>query len=329
MRVISQSQVEHLLPMDACIPLMASTLAALSRGAADLPLRTVLSLRDTPDKFAFMPAFSSGLPAFGAKVITVFPENLARGRESHQGAVLLFDTSDGRLLGLVDASSITAIRTAAVSAVATDMLARPDAETLALLGSGVQARTHLEALAVVRPFARLRVWSRTSEHADAFAVWARETHGLDVAVALSARDAVLDADVVCTVTAARDPVLEGAWLAPGTHVNAVGASQGDAREVDSAAVAGAHIVTDRRESLLNESAAYRIALHEGTLAADHIVVELGDIVNGSGLGRTSDRQITLFKSLGLAIEDLAAAWYVLERAEREGVGTTVDLGGER
>jgi len=329
MRVLSQSQVTQLLPMSACIPLMASTLASLSRGEVDLPLRTVLRVRDTHDAFALMPALSATLPAIGAKVITIFPDNHGRGRDSHQGAVLLFDASDGRLLGVLDASSITAIRTAAVSAVATDRLARPDAGTLALLGSGVQARTHLEALALVRPFTRVRVWSRSSSHAEAFADWARGAHARDVTVCPSARDAVLGADVVCTVTAAREPVLEGAWLAPGTHVNAVGASQPDARELDSAAVAGARIVADRRESLQHESADYRVPLQEGVLAEDHAVVELGEIVIGEARGRTSHQEITLFKSLGLAIEDLAAAWHVLQRAERDGVGTTVDLGGGR
>lgn len=329
MRVLTQSQVTQLLPMSACIPLMASTLASLSRSEVDLPLRTVLRLPDTHDAFALMPALSATLPAFGAKVITIFPDNHGRGRDSHQGAVLMFDAADGRLLGVLDASSITAIRTAAISAVATDLLARPEAATLALLGSGVQARTHLEALALVRPFTRVHVWSRSTSHTAAFADWAREAHGLDVTACPSARDAVVGADVVCTVTASRDPVLEGAWLTPGTHVNAVGASQPDARELDSAAVAGARIVADRRESLFHESAEYRIPLQEGRLASDHAVVELGEIVNGEAQGRTSPQQITLFKSLGLAIEDVAAAWHVLQRAERDGVGTTIDLGGTR
>lgn len=329
MRILDQAQVTQLLPMGACIPLMASTLASLSRGEVDIPLRSVMRLRGSHDAFALMPALSAALPTFGAKVITVFPSNHARGRDSHQGAVLLFDGSDGRLRALLDASSITAIRTAAVSAVATDRLARQDAATLGLLGSGVQARTHLEAHVLVRPFAHVRVWSPTDAHADAFADWARRSHDIEVAVCRTPRDAVEGADVVCTVTAAREPVLEGAWLEPGTHVNAVGASQPDARELDSAAVARSRIVADRRESLLHESADYRVPLQEGALAADHVVAELGEIVNGDVGGRATRREITLFKSLGLAIEDLAAAWHVLERAERDDVGVTVDLGGGR
>ncbi len=329
MRILDQAQVTQLLPMRACIPLMASTLASLSRGEVDLPLRSVLRLRGSNDAFALMPALSTALPAFGAKVITVFPSNHARDRDSHQGAVLLFDGSDGRLRALLDASSITAIRTAAVSAVATDYLARDDAASLALLGSGVQARTHLEAHLLVRPFDRVRVWSPTAAHAEAFADWARTTHGIEVAACRTPRAAVEGAEVVCTVTAAREPVLEGAWLEPGTHVNAVGASQPDARELDSAAVARSRIVADRRESLLHESADYRVPLQEGVLPADHVVVELGEIVNGDAAGRATPREITLFKSLGLAIEDLAAAWHVLERAEREAVGATVELGGAR
>lgn len=329
MRILTQSQVTRLLPMAECIPLMESALASLSRGEVVLPLRMVMRLPEKRGAFGMMPAYSSALPAFGTKIITVFPGNHARGLDSHQGAVLLFDAEDGRIVALLDASSITAIRTAAVSAVATRLLARDDASTLALLGSGVQARTHLEAMTLVRPIRRVRVWSRTPARAAAFAEWAGRAHGLDVAVCASAAEAARGADVLCTLTASREPVLDGAALAPGMHVNAVGASQPDARELTSDAVARTRIFADRRESLVNESADYLIPLREGLITERAVVAELGQILIGSARGRESPGEITLFKSLGLAIEDVAAGCHVLARAQREGVGTDVALGGQR
>jgi len=329
MRFLSQPQVTSLLPMGECIPLMEAALASLSRGEVVLPLRPILRIPGTHNAFGMMPAYSSALPAFGAKMITVFPSNHGTALDSHQGAVLLFDANDGRLVALLDASSITAIRTAAVSAVATRLLARDDAATLALLGSGVQARTHLEAIALVRPITRVQVWSRTPAHAAAFATWADRTHDVSVHVCESAQDAVRGADVVCTVTSAREPVLRGAWLAPGMHVNAVGASQPDARELDSAAVARSRVFADRRESLLHESADFLTPLREGLVSERSVVAELGEILIGTARGRERADEITLFKSLGLAVEDLAAACHVHARAEREDIGTEVALGGLR
>ena len=327
MRILNEAQVTTLLPMRDSIELMEAALASLSRGHAQVPLRSVMRLPQGHDVLALMPAHATEPAVLGAKVITVFPGNQSRGLDGHQGAVLLFHPSDGRLLGLFDASSITAIRTAAVSGLATRLLARPDASTLALLGSGVQARTHLEAMLLVRELEAVRVWSRTPDHAAAFSAWARATHGVGVTPCGSAEEAVRGADIVCTVTSSREPVLEGAWLEPGAHVNAVGASQPDARELDSAAVARAHLFADRRESLATESADYLIPLREGRLRSDEVVAELGEVVLGTAPGRRHADEVTLFKSLGLAIEDLVAARFILERAERENVGTEVAMLG--
>ncbi len=329
MRILDQEQVTSLLPMRECIPLMEDALASLSRGEVVLPLRPVLHIPHTRNVFAMMPAYSSALPAFGVKMITVFPGNHGSDLDSHQGAVLLFDAHDGRLLAMLDASSITAIRTAAVSAVATALLARHDSATLALLGSGVQARTHLEAIGLVRPITRVRVWSRTTAHAAAFATWAGRVHGTSIEVCESAADAVRGADIVCTVTSAREPVLRGEWLEPGMHVNAVGASQPDARELDGIAMARSRIFADRRESLLKESADFLVPMREGIISEQSVVAELGEILAGKARGRDSAAEITLFDSLGLAVEDLAAACHVYERAKRESVGTEVALGGLR
>ena len=228
--LLTDRDVRALLPMAECIEVMAGALASVAAGDAVLPLRTVLRLGETPNAFASMPAVlgSGNGAAIGAKVITVFPGNDATPYDSHIGAVLLFDAAHGTLLAIADASSITAIRTAAVSGLATRCLAREDARTLAILGAGVLAMPHLEAVMAVRPVTALRVWSRSGSgagtRADRFAQQAREAFGIDARACDTAEDAVCDADIVCTITASREPVLCGEWLRPGTHVNAVGAS---------------------------------------------------------------------------------------------------------
>jgi ornithine cyclodeaminase len=329
MRILTQQQVTTLLPMAECIPLMEQALASLARGEVVLPLRPVLKIPDTPNVFAMMPAYSAVLPALGVKLITVFPGNHAAGLASHQGAVALFDATHGQLVALLDASSITAIRTAAVSAVATRLLARDDAVTLAILGSGVQARTHLVAMRLVRAITTVRVWSRNGSHAREFVAWAAREHGVRIVLSESAERAVRGADVVCTVTGSSEPVLEGAWLAPGAHVNAVGASLPTARELDSAAVQRSRLFTDRRESALGEPGDVLIPMREGLITESHIVAELGEVLIATAGGRASRDEVTLFKSLGLAIEDLVAAWHVFAKAERENVGVEVEFGGTR
>jgi alanine dehydrogenase len=260
----------------------------------------------------------------GIKVVTLFPGNRERGEPSHLGAVLLFETRLGRPIAYLDAAAVTAIRTAAVSAVATRALARGEAGDLALLGAGVQARAHLAALREVRELRRVRVWSRRPESASRFAAEESARHGLCVEAVDSAAAAVRGADLVCTLTAAREPVLAGEWLQPGAHVNAVGACTPMARELDSAAVAGARLYVDRRESALQESGDFLIPLREGAIADDHIRGELGELLLGRAAGRESAGDVTLFKSLGLAVEDLAAAYHVYRRAVAQGRGRQLE-----
>ena len=267
-----------------------------------------------------MPAYLGAPAAVGAKVITVFPGNHGTAFDSHQGAVLVFDTVHGSLQALLDASAITAIRTAAVSAVATRLLAREDADDLAILGSGVQARMHLEAIPLVRPIKRVRVWSRNGDHARDVARFASKHLGRRIEIAESAEHAVRGASIVCMTTSARQPVLHGDWLSPGTHVNAVGASTPDAREIDTQTVTRSRLYVDRRESALKEPGDILVPLSEGAITASHIVGELGELLLGTAVGRRDATEITLFKSLGLAIEDLAAAHHVVERARALGVG---------
>jgi ornithine cyclodeaminase/alanine dehydrogenase-like protein (mu-crystallin family) len=276
-----------------------------------------------------MPAYLGEAQAMGLKAISVFPGNHATAFDSHQGVVLLFETRNGRLLAIMDATAITAIRTAAVSALATRLLALPDATELAILGSGTQARTHLEAMLLVRPIRRVRVWSRDPEHAARFAGQAAQRYSLLIEAAPTAQAAVDGAQVICTTTSATEPVLLGEWLAPGCHLNAVGSSTPNARELDTLAVARARLYVDRRESALNEAGELLIAMKDGAVSAEHIQGELGELLVGKAVGRRSPDEITLFKSLGLAIEDLAAAHFIYRNALEQNVGTTLALGGER
>lgn len=315
--------------MAQCMEVMAAALGALARGEAMLPLRPIMWLPDRSGALALMPSALASIKAMGVKVITVFPGNHGTQYDSHQGAVLLFDTEHGRLLALMDATEITAIRTAAVSGAATRALARSDATTLAILGSGVQARTHLEAMLLARPITRVRLWSRSSASAQRFADRESRRHGIPVVPAPSVEAAVDGAHVICTTTSSREPVLRGEWITPGAHINAVGASVPSARELDTAAVVRSRLYVDRRESALNEAGDFLMPRAEGAITDAHIVAELGEVLIGAAEGRRSPDEITLFKSLGLAIEDLAAADYIYRSAIAKGVGASVELGGER
>jgi alanine dehydrogenase len=313
--------------MGECIEAVAGALLALAEERALQPLRQALWL---PDRSALLVTMPGGLApetptgtgkVLGLKAISVFPQS----EKSHQGLVILFDGEGGRPFALVDAGPITAIRTAAASAVATRVLAREDAGDLAILGSGVQARTHLEAMACVRRLRRVRVWSRDRGHARRLATEEGTRLGLEIEAVSSARKAVDGADLICTVTGSRHPVLEGEWLAEGAHVNAVGACTPAARELDSEAVARASLYVDRRESALNEAGDVLIPLSEGVIGEGHIQGEIGEILAGRIPGRTSAEQITLFKSLGLAVEDLAAALHVYGKARENGRGVRLAL----
>jgi ornithine cyclodeaminase len=315
--------------MDACIELMDRTLRALAEGDAQQPLRSVMWLPASVGLLGMMPSSLAAAGVMGVKVISVFPGNQGTAYDAHQGAVLLFETSNGRLLAVVDASQVTAIRTAAVSGVATRQLARTDAGDLAILGSGVQASRHLDAMLLVRTIRRVRVWSRNSEHCRAFAARESKRHGIAIEPIPTAREAVTDADLICTVTASAEPVLCRDWIGDGAHINAVGSCTPAARELDAAAVAAAQLFVDRRESVVNESGDFLLARDEGLVTDDHIQAELGEVLVGEHPGRGSHDEITLFKSLGLAVEDLACADFVYRRAMAAGGGTAVDLGGRR
>ncbi len=316
-RVLTHAEVERLLPMGECIDVMADALAALARDELHNPLRFVVRPPAEETLLGLMPAHRSApSPLYSLKTIVLAPGNPARGLDAHQGTVTLFDGETGQVRAVMNASAITAIRTAAVSAVATRLLARRGARELAILGAGVQARSHLEAMRAVLDLDRVRVWSRTPGRAA----------GMDRAEEVaSAEEAVRGADVVVTATSAREPVLRREWLEPGSHVNAVGSSIPTTRELDTRTVADAALFVDRRESTLNEAGDYLFPMREGAIGPEHIRAEIGELLIGAAEGRRSDDELTVFKSLGLAVEDLAAAEHVLRRAEAEGVGTVVDF----
>lgn len=326
--VLSEEDVEALLPMNDCISVMREALSALARGDAFQPLRMVMRMPDGAGFLGLMPghiAPSSPVGGLGVKAVTVFSGNAARGIDTHQGAVLLFEPDTGRLSALMHGGAITAIRTAAVSGAATDALAPAEAGELAILGAGVQARTHLSAMAAVRRLRKVRVWSRTNERAERFAAEQAQQYGFPIEAVPSAEAAVRPADLVVTVTASREPVLMRSWLRPGVHINAVGSSQPATRELDGATVGAARVFVDRRESAVNEAGDLILAAREGAFNLDRIEAELGEVLIGTHRGRRSAEEITLFKSLGLAVEDVASASFVVRRALERGVGQRVTL----
>jgi ornithine cyclodeaminase/alanine dehydrogenase-like protein (mu-crystallin family) len=300
--ILDEHQVRSLLAMDECIDAMEDVLRSLARGELHQPLRPVTRPEGSDMLMGLMPAYRGGeRPAWSLKEIVIAPANPARGLDAHQGAVLLHDGVTGQLRALLNASAITEIRTAAVSAVSTRALARPGSRIVAILGGGVQAGSHEAAMRAVLRDAEIRTWTRRD--------------------GATPEEVLREADVVCTCTSAREPILERGWLKPGAHVNAIGSSLPSARELDAATVAAGTLFVDRRESALNEAGDLLLA----GFGEERIAAELGEVLIGSHPGRTDATQLTVFKSLGLGVEDLAAAELVVRKAREQGAGTEVDF----
>ncbi len=327
--LVNQNEVPRLLPMKECIEVMARAFAALGRGEASMPQRQIVWLPEKTGALGLMPAHLNALGVLGVKAVTFFPRNEGTNIDSHQGAVLLFEAGRGRLLAVMDATSVTAVRTAAVTGLATRLLAREDAGDLALVGSGVQARTHLEAMLLVRTIRRVRVASKTLEKAKSFADRESKRHSIAVTPCATVREAVEGADIVCAATSSRTPVVLGEWLSPGAHVNAVGSSVASARELDGAAVARSRFFVDRREAALAEAGDFLLARQEGAVTDDHIAGDLGEVLLGTVEGRRDAAEITAFKSVGLAVEDVAAAQHIYGKARGSGIGKFLEFGGNR
>lgn len=327
--IINQTEVIELLPMAECLNVMAEALKTLSRGNVILPLRPVMWLPEKVGALGMMPSYIGNLSVMGVKVVSVFPGNHGTEYDSHMGTVLLFETQHGQLLAIIDASEITGIRTAGVSGAVTRILAREDAGDLAILGSGVQARSHLAAMLAARKIRRIRIWSRNADHARQFAEQESQRHSIAVEPTISVQQAVQGADLICTTTAAPEPILHGDWIAPGAHINAVGSSVPFTRELDTAAMVKARLFVDRRESTINEAGDFLFPKKEGAIGDDHIVGDVGDVLLGKIKGRQTPEEITVFKSLGLAVEDVAAAHHVYNKAVANNRGIWVELGGGR
>jgi len=312
--------------MPECIELMSDALAALARGEIFQPLRTIVRPPDARGLLGLMPAYRHGENgAFGLKAICVFPGNPSIGKDAHQGTVMLFSQETGEPLALMNASQITATRTAAVSAVATRLLARTEARELGIIGAGVQARTHLVALACVRSIKRARVACRDPEHAVQFVREMQDKVSFPIEVAKSNEEAVRDADLIVTATSSHEPVVKREWITEGAHINAIGTHSPQSREIDSDTMAAARIFVDRRESALNEAGDYLLAAKEGAVSPESIVAEIGEVLIENKDGRRSPAEITLFKSLGLAIEDVVCAEYLFRKAKAENAGSWVDF----
>lgn len=322
--LLTEDDVRASLTMDHLIATMETALADFSRGRVMQPLRTVLQLPSTGHGHAFygvMPAYLPALPALGTKMVTVFTSNAERGLPSHLATIALLDPETGALVALVDGRYITEARTAAVSAVSVNYLARPDAGVLALIGSGVQARSHLEAIARVRELKDVRVWSPSPDRRQAFATEMASHSPAPIRAVSSAKEAVHDASIVVLVTAAHEPVIQSDWIAEGAHICAVGACRPDQREMDAALVARGEVWVDSRQAALSESGDIVLAIKDGAIEEDHIAGELGTFI--AAALRRKDNRLTIFKSLGMAVEDVAAAHLAFSRARQAGRGQSI------
>ncbi|MCH4887051.1 ornithine cyclodeaminase family protein [Acidaminobacter sp. JC074] len=311
MLIINEKQVSDILHEDNTRKLMEETLELVSLGEIKQTLRTALHL-NANNVFGLMPCHIGAKNIFGAKLISVFPENGKKGLKSHQGSIVLFDGSTGEMLSIVDADAITAVRTAAVSAVATDLLARKDSSILSILGAGLQGRQHAKAICKIRNIKRIQIWDSHYEFAKKVARDLSMSLNIETVAFEYAKEAVFKADIVCTVTVLREPIIKRAWLSDGVHINAVGACTPDAREIDALTIKEAKVFADSRESALNESGDIIMPIKEDLIDKNHILAEIGEVIGGKHPGRSSSEEITLFESLGLASEDIVAANYVYE-----------------
>jgi len=305
--------VEELLDYLGCIDAMRAAMTALSSSERPQPLRQIFTVGQN-EMFGTMPGELAALSTFGAKLVSVFGDPVHPGRSRHQGVVVVYDGETGAVSCIADAEPITKIRTGCMSAVATDALARADSEVLAVFGTGTQAQAHLRALPLVRRFREILQWGRSPERTRSFAAEMSEEIGQAIIPVSDAREAAARADVICTVTSSREPVLLSEWVKPGTHINLVGSSLLGPVEVDSALVARARYVADYRPGVLAQAAELAVACDAGLVDDAHVIGEIGDVLAGRLQARENDEQVTIYKSLGHVVQDLAAAAYLHQRA---------------
>jgi len=310
---INKEKVASLLPMKECVEVMEEMFRALSSGQCVQPLRTMMWLPDRVGLLGMMPGHSEALGVMGIKVISVFHANRNFGLPSHQGVVILFDATHGRPLMIFDAAEITAIRTAAASAVATRLLSRESSKLLAIIGSGEQAERHIESIALVRNLKQVNIWSRNEDHSAELAKKISNRFSFALSIEKTAQDAARNADIICTVTSSQQPVINVDWISNGTHINAVGSSTAVSRELDTSTIVRSVLFTDCYESLFNEAGDFLIPKKEGAVTEKQVRGEIGEVLLGKKKGRQSDEEITVFKSLGIAAEDIFAAWHIYQK----------------
>ena len=310
---VNKEKIASLLPMSECISVMEKMFRSLAAGECLQPLRNIMRLPDGSGVLGMMPGHAAKLGVVGIKVISVFHANKEAGFPSHQGIVMLFDAKNGQPLMLFDALEITAIRTAAASAVATKLLSRKDSSTLAIIGSGEQAKRHIEAMLVVRNIKHINLWSRNENNAKHLLYELSAEYNIPIHIKKNVQQAVEHADIICTVTASKEPVVMGDWIAAGTHINAVGSSTAATRELDTTAIVRSKLFTDRYESLFNEAGDFLIPKKEGAVTDEHVKGEIGEVLSGTKKGRENDEEITVFKSLGIAAEDIFSAYHIYEK----------------
>ena len=325
MIVLSNQDIKELLSMERAIELVTDAMVETSAGNNTLPLRSIIPVCGN-NFMGMMPGVMGNPSCYGIKLVSLFPENPASGYSSHQGAMILFEAKYGAAIAMMNADLLTAVRTAAASAVATRILAKPDATRLTIIGYGEQALHHVEAMIAVRPISEIVVSGRNKNRAEAFA---RACQGKYPTVQFSAietvQEAVNNADIVCTVTASSEPVLVGDWINPGCHLNIVGASIPSKREIDTELVVKSSFFVDYRPSTFAQAGEFILAIEEGRIIADHIKAELGEVITAHHPGRVDGEEITLYRSLGIAAQDIAVAYDIYARANADGIGTNLTL----
>ena len=325
MKIITEHMVESHLTMTDCIAAMRCAMLSVSRGETTLPIRQYIPIPKTQGKMALMPGTISSPEVYGIKLVCKYVRDPDSPYGTHVGMILVFDSETGLPLAMVEGSSLTAIRTAAASALATEVLANKDCQTLAVLGCGEQARRHIHAMLAVRSLRNIFVWGRNTERAEKFAKTLSVETGRSIIVVESAQETVSKADLICTTTSAKTPIMQGDWVKPGTHINLVGAAIASSREVDEALVVKSRYFTDYRPAAMAAAGELLDAIENGVITKEHIIGEIGEVIDSSITGRVSAKDVTVYKSLGVAAQDLAAAHWLYEKSMRLGFGHEINL----
>jgi len=325
MKIITESMVEEHLTMPICIEAMRAAMISVSNGDTTLPIRQYMPIPNVKGKMALMPGTIGEPHCYGIKLVCKYEREHDSPYGTHVGMVLVFDSEKGLPLAMIEGASLTGIRTAAASALATDLMARPVCDTLTILGNGEQARRHIHAMLAVRDPKRIIIWGRDHKRAQDVAKIMSDVTGKSILAVENTQEAVEVADVICTTTAAKTPILKGDWVKPGTHINLVGAAIASSAEADQDLVTRSRFVTDYRPAAMAAAGEFLNAIQARAITEAHLIAEIGEIAAGKIPGRTSDKEITVYKSLGVAAQDLAAGYYLYEQALEKGFGQDINM----